>query len=88
MALTYRAVIDDLGFKLGLPPQTIQTISAGTAGTANTTYLQSWKAITPTADVTAYFSNNTAGTATISAGTTVLVHDDLRLAAGTACWCY
>jgi len=74
-------ILDDNRKVLGLPPQSIQTISSGAA-------ITSYKAIKPTADVVAYFTNNTAGTATISAGDIVLVHEDLRLQADSTCWVF
>ncbi len=86
MALLYRNIVDDLGNPLGLAPQSLQVIATDGSGVTD---VQTWKAITPTSDMeNCWFTNNTASTATIEAGSTLLVHEDFRVGSSVQCWCY
>ena len=73
-------LLDDNGTAIGLPPQEVATIAAATAIT--------WKAITPATEVVISFSGGLGTEFTLAAGTTILVHPNLRLKTETVALVY
>ena len=77
---TYIQLLDDNGTAIGLPPQEVATLAAATAIT--------WKAITPVTEVIITFAGGAGTEYTLAAGTTILVHSNLRLKTETVCLVY
>lgn len=73
-----QAITDANRHPLGLAPSALVTISADTA--------INYTAIQPTTDVNIYYITDVGTTTTLNAGTGILVHENLRLAADTVCF--